>query len=114
MNDIKVGDRVRGIRSGNDWVVMGIDGDLAWLKSDEGEYTERFCEVLTRIEPEPVVLTPKYAVGQEVKFRGGIYPIETVQAVYYLTGWLGSHSEDSLEPAPGHCPKCKGSGKASE
>ena len=117
MNDtIRVGDKVRGIRSGNDWVVMGIDGDMAWLKSDGGEYTERFCKVLTRIEPEPVTLTPKYAVGQEVIGigSGSRYRLEECAIAYYVghgDGWL---PERSLKPVPEPRPTCKGSGVASE
>ena len=123
MNDIKVGDRVRGIRSGNDWVVMGIDGDLAWLKSDEGEYTERFCEVLTRIEPEPVALT----VGQKVRLsEGRVGIIKDLREEAYveiddsrettvhwppLRIWKLS---SELEPVPAPCPTCKGGEKASE
>ena len=116
MNDIQVGDRVRGIRSGNDWVVMGIDGNMAWLKSDGGEYTERFCKVLTRIEPEPVTVTPKYAVGQRVRstLTGTIYTIEALVRTTYRTTTGCYLDESNLEPVPTPCPKCKGSGKASE
>ena len=115
MNDIKVGDRVRGIRSGNDWVVMGIDGDMAWLKSDGGEYTERFCKVLTRIEPEKVVLTPKYSVGQRVNCIGqGKVQVTGPEVGYHIEGWGGLWPESLFEFLPEPCDKCKGSGVASE
>jgi len=118
---IKVGDRVRGIRSGYDWVVMGIDGDMAWLKSDDGEYTERLCKVLARIEPEPVALTPKYPVGERVQTEplrliataDNIYVVKAPAVGYELEsgGWL---PESLLFPVPEPCPTCKGSGVASE
>ena len=115
---IEVGDRVRiSVYGGfHDATVLALDADWAWVLQDHDRrgYTSVPLAKLTRIEPEKVVLTPKYAVGREVQFQGGIYSIEKVVVAYELTGWFGLRAEDSLEPAPEPCPKCKGSGKASE
>ena len=118
---IEVGDRVHDFCYGNGTVLalhLALDGECwVWSEYDKPKtcYGTRITD-LTRLDPEPVTLTPKYAVGQEVKFQGGIYSIsiEKVVVAYELTGWFGLRAEDSLEPAPEPCPKCKGSGKASE
>ena len=122
MNDkIKVGDRVRGNHGGAAWTVVGIGGNTAWLRAGKDNYTVRLLEVLTRIEPEKVVLTPKYAVAQRLRTSplrlnttaDNIYVVKGPVVGYELEsgGWL---PESLLSPIPDPCPECGGSGVASE
>jgi hypothetical protein len=136
MNDtIKVGDRVETRNSHRTGCVQGIYHDQAWILLDSDEMETLHLSVLTRIEPEPVVLTPKYAIGQNVTIKGAgrageqtVYRIaEVADTIRYALEWdasplgsisagrtLATYTADQLEPVPEPCPECKGSGVASE
>ena len=107
---IKVGDRVEtlGHRTG---YVQGIYGNRAWVLFASHELNTLYLSDLTRIEPEPVVLTPKYGVGQRVNFIGqGKVHLAGVEVGYHIEKWGGLWAESLLEPIPEPCPTCKGSG----
>ena len=123
MNDtIRVGDRVETLKTHRTGCVSSIYGDKAWVLLDSGELDTVYLDVLTRIEPEKAVLTPKYAVGEEVqsyvvgikKARWTVVEARVDYLVKLPDGTLDHRVEFQLEPAPEPCPKCKGSGKASE
>ena len=114
MNDIiRVGDLTDCGR------VVAIDGPVAWTRNElNGHHTVSLVG-LTRIEPEKVVLTPRFAVGQEVKKHGlgEALSIEDITVTYAVNiPMLGRvwWRECDLEPVPKLCPECKGSGVASE
>ena len=116
---IEVGDRVRiSVYGGfHDATVLALDADWAWVLQDHDRrgYTSVPLAKVTRIEPEPVTLTPKFKLGEKICPRDG-YP-QTILAVsvsYRLAPngtWWGEEEVD-LVPTP--CPTCKGSGKSSE
>ena len=115
--EFKVGDEVR--RSGWEcgYTILALDDTgHAWIRSEHSRLGLIVqISSLTRIEPEPVVLTPKYAVEQRV--RTAQNKTETVIKgilITYETTNLGTWDEAELEPVPEPCPECKGSGKASE
>jgi len=114
MSEIKVGDPVQGKRSGNEWVVLAIDGEVAWLRADDGERAERFLCALTRIEPEPVTLRPKYGIGDPVRstLSGSVYRVAAIASIQYRTEEGFIIDEHNSEPVPTLCPTCKGSGKS--
>jgi len=118
-NKIKVGDRVLfGPKADSSpHIVAAIIGEDAWVKPTfyVGMGFIQPLDSLTRIEPEPVVLTPKYGVGQRVNFIGqGKVHLAGVEVGYHIEKWGGLWAESLLEPIPTPCPTCKGSGKASE
>ena len=117
---IKVGDRVEARVYGRATVIgehIAFGGKRwLWIEYDSGHecYGVQATQ-LTRIEPEPVVLTPKYAVGQRVRLCGANTATEVIEnriACRLESG--GYYYEDILEPIPEPCPECKGSGVASE
>ena len=117
---IKVGDRVRGASFGNG-TVIGLHtakdgGSWAWVEyDDEPDCFGSKVQNLTRIEPEPVMLRPKYKKDERVRTKGGReITVDRVFIGYESQPCLEWWEEDQLEPAPEPCPKCKGSGKASE
>ena len=117
---IKVGDRVEARVYGRATVIgehIAFGGKRwLWIEYDSGHecYGVQATQ-LTRIEPEPVVLTPKYGVGQRVNFIGqGKVHLAGVEVGYHSEKWGGLWAESLLEPIPTPCPTCKGSGKASE
>jgi len=112
MSDINVGDRVKHIRSAL-VDVCAIDGNKLWVKDPHGNHWTTTVSLLTRIEP--VVLTPKYSVGQTVNCIGqGKVQVTGVEVGYHIEKWGGLWPESLLEPVPTPCPTCKGSGKSSE
>ena len=126
MNDIKVGDRVHDFCYGNGTALalhLAADGECwVWSEYDKPKtcYGTRITD-LTHIEPEPVVLTPKYAVAQRLRTSplrlnttaDNIYVVKGPVVGYELEsgGWL---PESLLSPIPDPCPECGGSGVASE
>lgn len=119
---IEVGDRVRAPGKSEGGTVLAIDDlliakdrldDRYWVKFDDGAYQTWWRPNLTRIEPEPVVLRPKYRVGERVRtnaLRLNITPdmsyVISRPAVGYEVesgGWL---PESLLEPVPEPCPEC--------
>ena len=115
MNDtIKVGDRVWASGLG-DGRMLAIHDDYGWVLWNTHDHCTARLDSLTRIEPEPVTLRPKYVVEQRV--RTAQNKTETVIKgifITYETTNLGTWDEAELEPVPEPCPECKGSGKASE
>jgi len=123
---IEVGDRVR-TTWGEEGIVLGIHTNSSgerwlWTEFDKSHQCWGFTdEQFTRIEPEKVVLTPKYAVAQRLRTSplrlnitaDNIYVVKSPAVGYELEsgGWL---PESLLFPVPTPCPTCKGSGKASE
>jgi len=107
MNDTQVGDRVRLDNKSGPYSVICLEGKRAWVKSDGGCYYTFLIATLTRIEPEPIALTPKYAVGESV--RTAQNKTETVIKgifITYETTNLGTWDECELEPVPEPCDKC--------
>ena len=123
MNDIKVGDRVHDFCYGNGTALalhLAAGGECwVWSEYDKPKtcYGTRITD-LTRIEPEKVVLTPRFAVGQRLRLRGDhshIFIADRIEILYQDSGNpMQSWYEDALEPVPEPCPECKGSGIASE
>ena len=114
MNEIKAGDKVLNPGFG-ERTVVAVDGNSAWIRDKDGWQCVAKLSNLTRIEPEPVVLTPKYGVGQRVNFIGqGKVHLAGVEVGYHIEKWGGLWPESLLEPVPEPCDKCKGSGVASE
>ena len=113
-NEIKVGDRVLTNCDQQDFEVLGLHGGWAWLLGDLGTYHVRRVYTLTRIEPGPVTLTPKYPVGQEVRAKVGKcnYKVTGIFVGYLLDGQDIEWREDELTPVADVCPACKGTGKA--
>jgi len=119
MNDtIKVGDRVyRWVDRDAGYVLRATRGPWAWIERDDGTFRTvglGSLAKLTPIEPEPVALTPKYGVGQEVESPAGKRTICQVFVAYRMRDYVAWWAEGQLEPVPAPCPECKGSGKASE
>ena len=113
---IKVGDRVLNPGFG-ERTVVAVDGNSAWIRDKDGWQCVAKLSNLTRIVPEPVTLTAKYAVGQRLLSRKGNFVV--VKAIslttrYEFEGWKGFWPEENYKPVPAPCPTCKGSGKASE
>ena len=120
---IKVGDRVLfGPKADSSpHIVAAIIGEDAWVKPTfyVGMGFIQPLDSLTRIEPEKVVLTPKYAVAQRLRTSplrlnitaDNIYVVKGPVVGYELEsgGWL---PESLLFPIPEPCPTCKGSGKS--
>ena len=117
MSEIKVGDRVLNPGFG-ERTVVAVDGNSAWIRDKDGWQCVAKLSNLTRIEPELVVLTPKYAAGQRLRLRGDhshIFVADRIEILYQDSGNpMQSWYEDVLEPVPTPCRTCKGSGKASE
>jgi len=116
-DEIKVGDRVKRSSWTCVYTVLALDDKgLAWIQTENSTLGMIVhLSTLTRIESEPVVLTPKYAVEQRV--RTAQNKTETVIKgilITYETTNLGTWDEAELEPVPEPCPECKGSGVASE
>jgi len=114
-DEIKVGNRVRGQMSGKEYKALGICGNWVWILAPgcTEPITVANC-YLTLISPEPVTLTPKYAVGQEVESPAGKRTICQVFVAYRMREYAAWWAEGQLQPVPEPCPTCKGSGKASE
>ena len=120
MSEIKVGDRVLNPGFG-ERTVVAVDGNSAWIRDKDGWQCVAKLSNLTRIEPEPVTLRPRYGMGQRVRTDSlrltvtpdNIYVVKSPAVGYELEsgGWL---PESLLFPIPAPCPTCKGSGKASE
>lgn len=105
-DEIKVGGRVQTTTYGEEGTVLAVYKDWAWIDFGGPSPCMLVRKFLTLISPDPVTLTPKYRVGQNMRFQGGIYPIEKVVVAYELTGWFGLRGEDNLEPVPEPCPEC--------
>jgi len=120
MNDtIKVGDRVyRWVDRDAGYVLRATRGPWAWIERDDGTFRTVGLGslALTRIEPEKVVLTPKYGKGDRVRGRHShqIYTIEEPIDIKYRTAEGFNVTEHEVCPVPEPCPECKGSGVASE
>jgi len=121
-DEIRQGDRVRdhgGFRllAYGDGTVLGLHTNAkgakwAWVEYDDGACFASVLSDLTRIEPEPVTLTPKYKVGQPVIVKGtpDVFAVAGISVLYHDKE--GScHRESELEPEPKPCPACKGTGK---
>jgi len=114
MNDIQVGDSVKewaafasgyGNQTGE---VVARWQNWAWVKwPDEVlPVNVRVCN-LTRIEPEPVTLTPKYKIDQKVLCDGlGISTVNGVFIGYVVKEHGGIWLDGDLEPVPEPCPTC--------
>ena len=117
-DEIKVGDRVyRWVDRDAGYVLRATRGPWAWIERDDGTFRTvglGSLAKLTRIEPEPVTLTPRYVKGQRVKVRNGDEVTIAHPFIAYRTNYNCTYAEDQLEPVPTPCPTCKGSGKASE
>jgi len=118
-DEIKVGDRVKRSSWTCVYTVLALDDKgLAWIQTENSTLGMIVhLSTLTRIEPEPVTLTAKYAVGQRLLSRKGNFVV--VKAIslttrYEFEGWKGFWPEENYKPVPAPCPTCKGSGKASE
>ena len=117
---IKVGDRVLfGPKADSSpHIVAAIIGEDAWVKPTfyVGMGFIQPLDSLTRIEPEKVVLTPKYGKGDRVRGRHShqIYTIEEPIDIKYRTAEGFNVTEHEVCPVPEPCPECKGSGVASE
>ena len=119
-NAIKVGDRVWASGLG-DGRMLAIHDDYGWVLWNTHDHCTARLDSLTRIEPEPVTLRPRYGMGQRVRTDSlrltvtpdNIYVVKSPAVGYELEsgGWL---PESLLFPVPTPCPTCKGSGKASE
>ena len=113
-DEIKVGDRVKRSSGTCVYTVLALDDKgLAWIQTENSTLGMIVhLSTLTRIEPEPVTLTPKYAVGQRVRstLTGTIYTIEALVRTTYRTTTGCTVDESNLEPVPTPCPTCKGTG----
>ena len=113
---IRVGDRVKDNVTCATGTVLYLKFPWAWVLPDAASRPESWSAgSFTRIEPEPVVLTPKYAVGQRLLSRKGNFVV--VKAIslttrYEFEGWKGFWPEENYKPIPAPCPTCKGSGKS--
>ena len=105
MNDtIRVGDRA--IAHGKTGIVVGLCHRWAWIDDGGGRPLTYEVNNLTRIEPEPVTLRPKYAVGQEVLCDGlGISTINGVFVGYTVKEHGGIWLNGDLEAVPEPCEK---------
>jgi len=109
MNDtIRVGDRVWASGLG-DGRMLAIDGNYGWVLWNTHDHCTARLDSLTRIEPEPVTLRPKYAVGEKVRIKSiaGCAGESVVSrpSLFYDLGWRGWWREDKLEPVPESCEK---------
>lgn len=114
MSEIKVGERVR-TTWGHEGTIICISGNSGWVKMGEDSHETWWLPDCTRIEPEPVVLTATYRIGQKVRVRtGGCEFTVNRMSMGYLADVpsLGDvwFREDTIEPVPTPCPACKGSG----
>jgi len=111
-NAIKVGDRVWASGLG-DGRMLAIHDDYGWVLWNTHDHCTARLDSLTRIEPEPVTLRPRFKLGEKICPRDG-YP-QTILAVsvsYRLAPngtWWG---EEEVDRVPTPCPTCKGSGKS--
>ena len=120
---IKVGDRVEARVYGRATVIgehIAFGGKRwLWIEYDSGHecYGVQATQ-LTRIEPEPVTLTPKYRIADSLRFKGGNRETAPIRVTGIIIGYLDEDNyfwrEAELEPVPEPCDKCKGSGVASE
>jgi len=106
MNDeIKVGDRVWASGLG-DGRMLAIHDDYGWVLWNTHDHCTARLDSLTRIEPEPVTLTPKFKMGQEVLCDGlGISTINGVFVGYTVKEHGGIWLNGDLEAVPEPCEK---------
>ena len=104
---LKRGDRVEQESWGKGTLLclhIAADGkEWGFVEYDDRRQCFGFeAKYLTRIEPEPVTLTPKYEVGERVRILRNDIEGEVAGAIvtYDLAYVGGRYAEDELEPVP--------------
>jgi hypothetical protein len=108
MNDtIRVGDRVQNTFSTEaHGTVLAAGPDWLYVQYDNGHNEAWLTGNCRRIEPEPVTLTPKFKMGQEVLCDGlGISTINGVFVGYTVKEHGGIWLNGDLEAVPEPCEK---------